>query len=111
MSSPRRAFTLRFASDETHQHLALLAGRLGVSMNELAGQMIENEIGAASLALQEDFAHTLGLLASYGVEARTDLVRFAEAEVTQPDPLRARRAEVAPDPLGIAATFAAARER
>jgi len=36
----RRSFTLRFEHPETHDLLALVSGRLGVSMNQLAEQMI-----------------------------------------------------------------------
>ena len=68
----RRAFTLRFDNANTHTLLALISSRLGVSMNELAEKMIEAELEVASLALQEDLAHTLGLLASYQDDPEAD---------------------------------------
>ena len=110
MNKPRerRAFTLRFHNQETHRLLGLVSSRLGVSMNELAEKMIENELGAASLALQEDLTHTLALLASYRGDVSSDIARVARAEVTYPDPLHARLVEAEADALGIAETFAAA---
>jgi len=104
----RRAFTLRFEDEETHRLLALISSRLGVSMNELAEKMIEVELGVASLALQEDLAHTLGLLAAYQGDPETDIARAAHAEVAHPDPVRARLVGSRGDPLGIANVFASA---
>lgn len=104
----RPAFTLRFEKEETHQLLALVASRLGVSMNSLAEKMIESELGVASLALQEDLAHTLSLLASYQSDAEADIARVAHAEVVHPDPVQARLVGSGGDPLGIANTFATA---
>lgn len=104
----RRAFTLRFENEETHRLLALVSSRLGVSMNELAEKMIEAELEVASLALQEDLAHTLGLLASYQGDPEADIGRVAHAEVAYPDPVRARRVGPPSDPLGIGSIFASA---
>lgn len=104
----RRAFTLRFENEETHRLLALISSRLGVSMNELAEKMIEAELGVASLALQEDLTHTLGLLASYQGDPEADLARVAHAEVAYPDPVRARLVGSRSDPLGIGNVFASA---
>ncbi len=77
-------------------------------MNELAEKMIESELGVASLALQEDLAHTLGLLASYQGDPTVDIARAAHAEVAYPDPVRARLAGSSNDPLDVANLFAAA---
>jgi hypothetical protein len=104
----RRAFTLRFANQETHQLLELVSARLGVSMNELAEKMIENELGIASFALQEDLTHTLSLLAAYHGDPAEDVARVAHAEVEYADPIRARLRTSDNDPLGIANVFAAA---
>lgn len=104
----RRAFTLRFENAGTHDLLALVSSRLGVSMNELAEKMIENELGIASLALQEDLAHTFGLLAAYHADPAEDVARVAHAEVAYPDPIQARLVAADSDPLGIAKIFASA---
>ncbi len=108
----RRAFTLRFEKEETHQLLAFVSSRLGISMNELAEKMIENELQVASLALQEDLTHTLGLLANYRGDTDANIARIAHAEIAYPDPVRARMVGTSEDPLGIAHAFAsAARSR
>ena len=73
-----------------------------------AEKMIESELGVASLALQEDLAHTLGLLASYQGDPEVDIARVAHAEVAYPDPVRARLAGSRSDPLGIGSVFASA---
>jgi hypothetical protein len=108
MIKRRRSFTIRFEDQATHDLLALLAGRLDVSMNRLAETMIKNEIGDLALALQEDLSHTLARLAEYRGDAARDVARFAEAEVAYQDPLRARMVTPRPDPYDIARTFAAA---
>lgn len=74
----RRSFTLRFENEETHELLALLSNRMGVSMNRLA---------------------------EYRGESRADVARFARAEVTNDDPLAARMVTPKDDPYDIAATF------
>lgn len=102
----RRSFTLRFEDEETHELLALLSNRMGVSMNRLAETMIQNEIQGASFALQEDLSHTLARLAEYRGDSRADVARFARAEVTNDDPLAARMVTPRDDPYDIAATFA-----
>jgi len=108
----RRSFTLRFQDEETHELLALLSHRMGVSMNRLAETMIQNEIQGASFALQQDLSHTVARLAEYRADGRADVARFARAEVAYDDPLRARMVTPRDDPHDIAATFASAsRER
>jgi len=107
----RRSFTLRFENPETHRLLALVARRLGLSMNQLAEQMIATELGVASLGLQEDLVHTLGLLATYRSDPTAEAAAFAHAEVVFEDPIRARRVGRDEDPLGVAAAFAAGSTR
>lgn len=109
MAQARRAFTIRFDNEETHRRLALVADSMGVSMNQLAESMIEQELDAASLALEEDLTHTLGLLAARRVDPSADIARVARAEASVPDPIRARRVHPDVDPLGVAAAFAGAR--
>ncbi len=110
MSKRRRSFTIRFEDQATHDLLALLAGRLNVSMNRLAETMIKNEIGDLALALQEDLSHTLARLADYQGDSARDVAHFAEAEVAYHDPLQARMAAPRQDPHDIARTFATAAE-
>ena len=108
MSKRRRSFTIRFEDQATHDLLALLAGRLDVSMNRLAETMIKNEIGDLALALAEDLSHTLARLADYRGDPPRDVARFAEAEVACRDPLQAGMAAPRQDAHDIARTFAAA---
>ncbi|MEA2537501.1 MAG: hypothetical protein QOF11_1735 [Chloroflexota bacterium] len=103
----RRSFTLRFEDEATHELLALLSSRMGVSMNRLVETMIQSEIQSASFALEEDLTHTLGRLADYRADPQAEVARFADAEVTFDDPLQARMV-VKEDPQGIAARFAEA---
>jgi hypothetical protein len=110
MRKRRRSFTVRFEDQATHDLLALLAGRMEVSMNRLVETMIKNEIGDLALALEEDLAHTLARLADYRAEGTADVARFVEAEVTHHDPMRARMVTSRRDPHGIEAMFAAAAE-
>lgn len=110
MGRRRRSFTIRFEDQATHERLALLAGRLDVSMNRLAETMIRNEIGDVSMALEEDLAHILSRLADYRADPASEVSRFAEAEVAQKDPLVARRVKPRGDPHDIARTFATAVE-
>ena len=111
MTRRRRSFTIRFDDQETHDLLALLAGRLNVSMNSLAETMIKNQIGDLALALEEDLSHTLARLAAYRGDPTDDVARFADAEIDHPDPLVARMVEPRGDPHGIAALFAATAQR
>ena len=91
--------------------LGLVAERLGVSKNQLAEEMLERELGAASLLLEQDLTGTLELLRSYRTADRlqADIEAVAHAEAYEQDPLRSRRAKTAgmADAYGIGAMFAA----
>lgn len=90
--------------------LGVVAQELGVSMNQLAEQMLERELHAAALSLELDLAGTLGLLRSYNSD--TDMERhiraFAEGEAHGADPLRSRTGGTVGlrrDAFGIADAF------
>jgi len=104
-------FTLRFHNSETHEMLGLVAERLGMSKNQLAEEMLERELRAASLVLEQDLVGTLKLLREYRSAERlhTDIEAVAHAEGYELDPLRSRRAEKAStaDAYGIGAMFVA----
>jgi hypothetical protein len=91
--------------------LGLVADRLGVSKNQLAEEMLERELGAASLLLEQDLTGTLELLRSYRTTDRlqADIEAVAHAEAYEQDPLRSRRTATAgtTDAYGIGAMFAA----
>jgi hypothetical protein len=101
----RRSFTLRFENPQTHQALSLVAGRLGVSMNRLAEQMIKTELEVAGAGLEADLLHTLEMLASYRRDPEADAAAFAHAEVEFEDPIRARMVAGNADPFGVISAF------
>lgn len=107
-ASPK--FTLRFHNSTTHQLLSLVADRLGVSRNQLAEEMLERELRAASLLLEQDLVGTLELLRNYRTaeRLRPDIEAIAHAEAYERDPLRSRRVGnvAATDAYGIAEMFA-----
>ena len=111
MSEPKTKFTLRFDDPQTHDLLRLVADRLGVSMNQLAEEMIARELGAVALVVEEELTQTLQLLRDYrGGDAEEDAVAFGEAEasVVGDDPAQGRMIEVptgVEDPFGVAAAF------
>ena len=101
----RRSFTLRFEHPETHDLLSLVSDRLGVSMNQLAEQMITTELEVVSAGLQADLMHTLGMLGSYRSDAEAEAEAFARAEVAFADPIRARMVGGGEDPFGVASAY------
>jgi hypothetical protein len=110
MGTPAK-FTLRFHNRKTHEMLGLVADLLGVSKNQLAEEMLERELGAASLLLERDLTGTLELLRTYRTTDRlqADIEAIAQAEAYEQDPLTSRHAETvgAADAYGIGAMFAA----
>lgn len=110
MDAPTK-FTLRFHNSATHEMLGVVADRFGVSKNQLAEEMLERELRAASLLLEQDLTGTLELLRSYRVadHLQADIEAIAHAEAYEQDPLRSRRVEktATADAYGIGAMFAA----
>ncbi len=110
MSAPAK-FTLRFHNSATHELLGMVAEHVGVSKNQLAEEMLERELRAASLLLEQDLTGTLELLRGYRTAERlpADIEAIAHAEAYEDDPLRSRRVETvgATDAYGIGAMFAA----
>jgi hypothetical protein len=95
MSKASTKFTLRFRNPETHAILGLVADRYGVSMNQLAEDMLERELRAAALVLELDLSETLDLVRGYSRAEHPEraIEEFAEAEGRERDPLNARVAE------------------
>lgn len=113
----RPAFTLRFRNEKTHRALKHAAEELGVSMSELAEHAIEHELALLGDSLAERLRRTVELLQSYEVPRgphayEAEIKAYARAEVTEDDPLRARRVERAGgrrewrDAAGIGEIFA-----
>jgi hypothetical protein len=99
-------FTLRFRNDRNHEILGLLAERRGVSKNQLAEEMLERELQAEALLLEQDLTGTLDLLRAYRREEHLEqaIAAFADAEAAGPDPVRTRHVP-APDDYGVADAF------
>ncbi len=110
MDNPAK-FTLRFHNRRTHQLLGLVAERFGVSKNQLAEEMLERELRAAALLLEQDMTGTLKLLRGYRTHDRlqANIEAVAHAEAYVQDPLKSHRAltPVTADAYGIGAMFAA----
>ncbi|MGH2824091.1 MAG: hypothetical protein ACRDLY_13915 [Thermoleophilaceae bacterium] len=95
MSTPSTKFTLRFRNPQTHEILGLVAERYGMSMNQLAEDMLERKLQAAALVLELDLTGTLDLLRGYssGQHLERATEELAQAEGHEQDPLKARMAE------------------
>jgi hypothetical protein len=102
-------FTLRFHNRKNHEILGLLAERLGVSKNQLAEEMLERELQAAALLLEQDLTGTLELLHGYRRQDHLEqaIEAFAQAEAFEEDPIRTRLVEAprTQDAFGIAEAF------
>ena len=109
-STARPAFTLRFKNERTHRALNITAEMLGVPMSEIAEAAIERELAVLGTDLEDRLSRTLELLRSFQRETIDDDVeRFAEAEVTEDDPLRSHHLDHR-DALGVSAAFARSME-
>jgi hypothetical protein len=110
MSAPSTKFTLRFRNPRTHEILGLVADRYGVSMNQLAEDMLERELRAAALVLELDLSGTLDLLRGYNRAEHLEraIEEFAEAEGRERDLLRAHLADspTTRDAHGVLEAFA-----
>jgi hypothetical protein len=110
MSTPVPKFTLRFRNRKTHEILGLLAQRRGVSKNQLAEEMLEREVQAAALLLEEDLTGTLELLRGYRRDEHVEqmIADYAHAEAYDEDPIKTRLVPAASrkDAFGIADAFA-----
>jgi len=88
----------------------VVADQLGMSKNQLAEQLLERELAAAALSLEQDLAGTLALLRSYhrDTDVEQHIQAFAEGEAFGEDPLRSRARDTAGfgrDLFGIADVF------
>lgn len=102
-------FTLRFRNRSNHEVLGLLAERYGVTKNQLAEEMLERELHAAALLLEQDLTGTLALLRGYRRDEHLPaaIEAFAQAEAYGDDPIRTRMVD-APrtrDAYGVADAF------
>ena len=91
-SAARSKFTLRFRDARNHTLLGVIAERYGVSKNQLAEEMLERELQAAALGLEQDLTDTLEMLRGYRREDDLEgaIEAFAQAEAGESDPIRTR---------------------
>jgi hypothetical protein len=102
-------FTLRFHNRTNHEILGLLAERYGVTKNQLAEEMLERELQAAALLLEQDITGTLALLRNYRRDEHLKgaIEAFAHAEAYEEDPIKTQMvpAPRAHDVYGVAEAF------
>jgi hypothetical protein len=103
-------FTLRFHNSKNHEILGLVAEHFGVSKNQLAEEMLERELQAAALLLENDLTGTLELLRGYRREEHLEraIDAFAQAEAYEDDPIKTEMVQIprTHDAYGIADAFA-----
>jgi hypothetical protein len=110
MSTPAPTkFTLRFHDRSNHEMLGLLAEHYGVTKNQLAEEMLERELRAAVLLLEQDLTGTLALLRKYRRQDHLSgaIEEFAQAEAYGQDPIQTRMVQTprAHDVYGVAEAF------
>ncbi len=102
--------TIRLRDERLYGLLKLLAGQRGISMNRLVEEALARELELEAASTQEQLEETLALLRSYRTDPNRLARHFAEAGVTELDPLRGEplvdlsdtRAD---DPLGALSGF------
>jgi hypothetical protein len=101
--------TLRLRDDRTAELLTVVAKRYGLSKNELIEQLLERELQAAAMVIEQDLSSTIEQLRSYRAadDRAAAIEAVARAEGSEEDPMQARRA-AAPgeDAYGIMDAFA-----
>jgi Ni2+-binding GTPase involved in maturation of urease and hydrogenase len=103
--------TVRLHNERTGQLLAEVAKRYGVSKNQLIEQLLERELQAAAMVIEQDLITTIEQLRRYRTaeHQKAAIEAVAQAESLHPDPMQARRGSVAgTDAFGILDTFAGA---
>jgi hypothetical protein len=102
--------TLRLRDERTGELLGLVAKRYGVSKNQLIEQLLERDLQAAAMVIEQDLSTTIEQLRRYRAPAQQaaaiDAVARGEAEAQ--DPMQARRVTAGEDAFGILDAFAGA---
>jgi hypothetical protein len=102
--------TVRFRDQRLYGLLKLLAAERGVSMNRLVEEALGRELAIEAALTEERLMETLALLTAYRGQSERLGGEFAEAEVSEIDPLRSEPVVAASgadavDPLGALAGF------
>lgn len=113
MTDPRPTLKVRFDNAENMRLLRLISGRLGVSMTQLAEDMIGRELRVLAEGMETDLTETIALLRGFrGRPPEQQASEFAHAEVEYDDPLKSRHVMTAQgDPFGVEEAFGYAVER
>ena len=102
--------TLRLHDERLSELLGLVAKRYGISKNQLIEQLLERDLQAAAMVIEQDLSSTIEQLRRYRASdqqaAAIDLVAAGEAD--RPDPMQARRVTAGEDAFGILGAFAGA---
>lgn len=101
--------TVRLHNERTGQLLGEVAKRYGMSKNQLIEQLLERELQAAAMVIEQDLTTTITQLRRYRAAEHQEaaIEAVAQAEGMHPDPMQARRGTVAGrDAFGILDTFA-----
>jgi hypothetical protein len=102
--------TLRLRDERLGELLSLVAERFGVSKNQLIEQLLERDLQAAAMVIEQDLTSTVEQLRRY--RAREHQAAAIEAvavgEAVAPDPMQARRVVAGEDAFGVLGAFAGA---
>ena len=102
--------TLRLHDERLNELLGLVAKRYGMSKNQLIEQLLERELQAAAMVIEQDLSTTIEQLRRYRAgdqqAAAIDLVAAGEAAAA--DPMQARRVTAGNDAFGVLDAFAGA---
>jgi predicted HicB family RNase H-like nuclease len=100
--------TLRLHDERLSELLGLVAQRYGISKNQLIEQLLERELPAAAMVIEQDLSGTIEQLRRY--RARDHQAAAIEAvaagEALSPDPMQARRVTPGEDAYGVLDAFA-----
>jgi hypothetical protein len=102
--------TVRLHNERTSELLGIVAKRCGVSKNQLIEDVLERELRAAAMVIEQDLSATVAQLRRYRAaeHQQAAIEAFARAEGSEADPVRARRVAVArKDAFGVLDAFTA----
>jgi hypothetical protein len=102
--------TLRLHDERLNELLGLVAKRYGVSKNQLIEQLLERDLRAAAMVIEQDLSTSIEQLRRYRASdqqaAAIDAVAAGEAAAV--DPMQARRVAAGEDAFGVLDAFAGA---
>jgi hypothetical protein len=102
--------TLRLHDERLSELLGLVAKRYGSSKNQLIEQLLERDLQAAAMVIEQDLSSTIEQLRRYRAsdDQAAAIALVAAGEAVVPDPMRARRVTAGEDAFGVLDAFAGA---